>query len=44
MTSEVASVAKHHTCNLNSLICDMWTVGVECVLAQLLLVCFIAYL
>ena len=42
MTSEVASMAKHNI--LNSLICDMWTVGVECVLAQLLLVCFIAYL
>lgn len=36
---------KHHI--LNSLmikICDMWAVGVECVLVQLLLVCFIAYL
>ena len=39
MTSEAASMAKHH-----SLICDMWTVGVEFVLAQLLLLCFIAYL
>ena len=25
------------------MICDMWAVGVECVLVQLLLVCFIAY-
>ena len=29
MTSEVASMPIHQICILNSLICDMWAVGVE---------------